>query len=359
MLFGAPKERSEVFANLGFTTPSQPVTVAPTIEPEAPPVVVDTVRDGWQQLTTRPVAGFITIAGENPSIRYAEQGTGHIYEINLDTGEEELISRTTTARVRQAIFSEDGRAVALTAINGYVTDTIVGIIDKTSNSIDGTTLPPDSGNVSFIDSDTVQYTRTTSNGTTAYVYKYNEGSQSVMFSVPFSDVRVLWHQGGNYVVHKPADGLKSYLYKINQGSYESTPVTGYSMVPMVHDNFVAYQHSVEGTVVNELYDTQTGIKTSLATNIVPEKCVAGNFENNLWCAAEIGDPNLTEWYQGAHINSDYLWEISLNDGVSTLLSSSEQELGRGIDVSDIQTNTTEEKLFFRNRIDNTLWQYTL
>jgi hypothetical protein len=65
-----------------------------------------------RQLTTRPVAGAVfTTAG----IRYVERGTGHVYEIDLASGEERIVSGTTLQRTIRAVFSPDGTHVALTS----------------------------------------------------------------------------------------------------------------------------------------------------------------------------------------------------------------------------------------------------
>jgi hypothetical protein len=64
-----------------------------------------------RQLTTRPVAGAIFTP---EGIRYVERGTGHVYQIDLVSGGERMVSGTTLQRTIRAIFSPNGNYVALT-----------------------------------------------------------------------------------------------------------------------------------------------------------------------------------------------------------------------------------------------------
>jgi hypothetical protein len=59
------------------------------------------------------------------------------------------------------------------------------------------------------------------------------------------------------------------------------------------------------------------------------------------------------------ISNDNLWVVDGNSLRSTRLAQVEFESGRNIDVIGMSINKEESSLYFRNKLDNTLWQYEL
>ena len=86
LFFGTPDTADEVFSDLGFDIASQPVNVVAPEIPAASDTFVDTAGEKLRQITTRPVAGFVSFFSSSTDlVRYAERGTGHIYELNIST----------------------------------------------------------------------------------------------------------------------------------------------------------------------------------------------------------------------------------------------------------------------------------
>ena len=96
MIYGVPKNSDDVFANLGFGSGPIDDSLPPPITEEPTPTILDTETpdpEALRQLTVRPVAGATIFAdGDTQYIRYAERGTGHVYEINIASGNESRIS---------------------------------------------------------------------------------------------------------------------------------------------------------------------------------------------------------------------------------------------------------------------------
>ena len=119
LFFGTADTADDVFANLGLNGEEDTtIVVAPIVEEEQP--LVNMERPKLRQLTTKPVAGFNEVqhtASSTPVLYYAEMGTGHIYTINLQSGEEVRISGTTIAQANEALFSHDGATVAIASFS--------------------------------------------------------------------------------------------------------------------------------------------------------------------------------------------------------------------------------------------------
>ncbi len=361
LMFGAPKQTSDVFTNLGVDVTPRPAVVveAPT---EQAGYTVDT-SSGLQQLTTRPVAGYTAITATTSSstiVRYVEQGTGYIYDIDLETGVEKQISRKTVPKVRSAVFSPNGQTVALTAIDGYRQDTFVGKIDTANETIEGEDLMPNVTNIFLADENTVKYTAESTDGLIGYSYDLTSSQLKQNFVVPFRDIKVIWLSDTTYFYNKPAEHLLGYLYKVEGGSYQPTDIKGYSLTVDASQNIIVYSHDNSTTKFRNLV---TNTENDSPIKIIPEKCAFYNKigQSELWCANPINpnDLNTIEWYQGKSLGLDNLWLISSLGYQATLIVDLEKLSGRPIDVKDIMVSNNDKLLLFNNKLDNTLWKFNI
>ncbi|MCR4285855.1 MAG: hypothetical protein NUW00_03090, partial [Candidatus Kaiserbacteria bacterium] len=223
--FGTPKDGAEIFANFGLGN-----------EEESSPVIVDTttvdVSDTTQegapqalkQLTLRPIAGA-TFTENGSTVRYVEQGTGHIYSINLVSGAESLISGTTLPGTREALFSKDGAQVAISIFDGTELKTLVGSVgESATQSFTGVSLPQGAQNIFFdTATNTLMYTLEGEDGVSGYSYNTKKETGIQLFSIPLRDVTVLWGGESIYVYTTPTASQTGYLYKISKN--ELTYVT--------------------------------------------------------------------------------------------------------------------------------------
>ena len=130
LFFGTPKSSEQVINDLGFGDGDAEIlnnTIGSSTES-----MINTNRPKLRQLTTKPVAGFNEILATNteklPTIYYVEMGTGHIYSINLDSGEETRISATTMAGTNIASITNTGEYVIMGNKNNKTFPLIVGKI---------------------------------------------------------------------------------------------------------------------------------------------------------------------------------------------------------------------------------------
>lgn len=363
LLFGSPEKTGEVFTNLGFDVNVREAVTVDTSLPEKD-YLIDT-SSGLQQLTTRPVAGFVSLTATTSSstvARYAEQGTGHIYDIDLGTGEEKLVSRTTIPRVREAVFSPDGSGVALTSITNYEKNTFVGQIHELEQTLVGENIAPNVSHINFPDNENIQFTLIGDNGTKGFRYPFvTGGTWAELFSTPFKDVTMTWNKEQNYFYNKPAENLPGYLYKIESGEYKPTDILGYSLVAKASDKYIATTKSLNHEYTSNFINKKSGETYESPILFTPEKCVFSKLNSDrIWCAAEIGNKlNLNEWYKGTQTSTDYVWEISVLAKTGRLVGNLKKDSGREIDVSSITISHNEKIMLFTNKLDNTLWKLDL
>lgn len=357
LFFGKPDSAGEIFANLGFGDVTDTATVIddPTMIDQEPVVAIDT--SDLQQLTTRPVVGY----GVNNTIaRYMEEGTGHIYEIDLRNGTETRITNTTIPRVTSAIFNSAIDTVVFTIHEDQGTTNTIGVITSdTEAALETTTLPLNSSNVAFVDAKTLTYTLTGEN-TTFYTYDLVKKTTSTLATVPFWSVETIVSEGEVFFMNRFAPNLQGALFSTTP--FTALTLAQFGLNGFVTSDFIIYNTQRDGAFVSVASNRSNTNTTNLSLAPLKEKCAVYD-ASTLYCGA--GGPgsltplDLKSWYQGTLRMNDYLWLLNLSTGDGQLLILLEATTGRQIDLVQPQFDAARENLLFINKNDNTLWRYEL
>lgn len=357
LLFGAPKEINEAFTNLGFgnSTPIEEYNA-----PLEQTAQLNLDSGSLSQLTTRPVAGFTFLEGASSTqkVRYAERGTGYIYEIDLASGVENRVSGKTYLTVTRAAFSTDGQAVALTMEGEDGTSVQLEELGDRDRNHD---LPSDATNLHFVSSTTVRYLVPTEEGSAGYSYDLDEMTTDKMFSIPVSDVFVWWTDTDTWIYNLPAPRLRGGLYRIENGVLILVENSGYALSAVlpriINDIYLITAADLDqsGNLDSKLVKA-TGSTIDLPLVAFPEKCAFG--ASTLWCAStalELPRAAQSDWYKGLISFSDNLWATDTNTGRTALLDNLIDITGREIDVIDLTADSFGTNLLFKNKHDDTLW----
>lgn len=360
-LFGTPDDSGEVFANLGFTPGGQQTTITPPEDSAPIEALVDTTTGKLRQLTTRPVAGFMaTTTATGEAVRYAERGTGHVYEIDLATGVETIISRTTIPQTAEAVFAPNATAVALTAYANYSSQSMVGTIEN--GALTNVALEPGAENIAFLDDSTVLYTIVRDGATTGYRQSLSNSSRSEVFTFNFTNLDVGWGRelSETYIATKPAANLSGFVYTIVDNTVTPATASARGLSAFYHNEALVASYQVENEFVSA-YAPKVGSRVKLPVLALKEKCTFDAFNPTyVWCGAGIstvsGD-TVAAWYKGTYQFSDNLWLIDLKNQSAALSVSPPVEIGRSLDMVDLQINTTGTAIMFKHKNDQTLWLY--
>ncbi len=358
-IFGVPKSTDEIFAR--FSGDGDPVVPANT-ENQGAIDVEDTTTAGMpqklKQLTTRPVAGA---AFSEKTIYYVEQGTGHIYSINLETGDETLVSGTTIPGAREATFSDDSTYVAITAYGNGEVRTVAGMIPpQEGGSYEGISLPTGATDVQFDDATgTLNYLLKGETSASGHTYNLTNKKATTVFTIPLRDVRVIWGDI-TYVYTTPTKTQKGFLYQVENGTLTHTMPGGYALLATTYSDGVIQTVIKDSLLTSSAY-TNTGTISPLPIFAIPEKCTENKGkEKTLFCTTPIDMktadfPDL--WYKGAVSYTDLLWGIDVEENSATVLSDLLEESGREIDVRGIGTNDDGTYIYLINKNDSSLWMY--
>ncbi len=352
LLYGTPKTVTDVFTNFGFGV-NENLIYEPTIDSPNTSNSGESL-EALRQLTINPVAGAVVI-GNNA--RYVEKGTGHIFEINVSTKAEQLISGTVIPLTRTAVFSADGSGVAITT-GERAEEVVVGQLTGGGAGLVPVALPEGSYAVGFsASSSVVNYLLPEGEGASAFSYGLASRSSNRLFSIPFREARVLWGSP-TYLYTTPSAAAKGYLYRLNNKDLQFVTTGDYALMPIpVADSLILTRRS-NNTLVSSII---TAGATPLATSLLTEKCVAHPIELNLvFCAspeAPITGNQPDNWYMGKQSFSDNLYVIDIQTGSINTLSNLLVTSGREIDVHSIGISADGHYLYFTNKNDGTLWVF--
>lgn len=357
--YGAPKDAGEVFAKFGLGGEE----VEPTIIPNTTIVdVKDTATNGTpqklRQLTTRPVAGAHV---KGTVLEYVEQGTGHLYRIDLVSGAETLVRGTTIPQTTKALFSPDGVYVVLTTYTGTEEKVIIETLSSTAgSSTRGLSLPAGATQLSFGKSPSVlSYVIQDESGTVGYTYDIKKAASVKLFTLPLRDVRMIWGEK-TYAYTTPTKTQRGYAYIIQSGRLVPLGRGNFGLmgVPLT-DGGIAVTTLQNGSYVSEVLGTDGTVESVVPITLIPEKCtVSQSATSTLYCTTphNLSNNFPDDWYKGTASFSDILWMVDIENGEAVVLSNFQGESGREVDVSSIYA--TDTYIYFINKNDNTLWLFS-
>ena len=192
--FGTPQSSDEFFADLGLSGEVDTSYVPPPQEATTTTPVVNMERPKLRQLTTKPIAGYTEVirSTSTPALMYyVEKGTGHVYTINIETGEENRVSQTTVAQAEHAVISSDGSFAAITSFsNNKNKPLFVGAFGTTTLAADSMNLTEVFAGAAqdvTVTNDEVLYTTVGAAGLVGTAYDLDTDTTSTMFTFPLTD----------------------------------------------------------------------------------------------------------------------------------------------------------------------------
>ena len=369
LIYGTPKPVEEFFTDFTMTGIGEDMPLEPYLPPETE-AQVDVNAAKLRQLTTRPVIGLHEYTeGEgltkNTFIRYAEAGTGHIYSINIVTGEEKRISNATVSGASRAVFSPNGQYAAIAS--GFTSQNTITLITLTDEDTATTQqLSQKMVDFNFSTTNQLRYTEYSSSGQTGRTLNPETLVGSSLFTIPFQSATVVWSTDSstpNYVYPKTSARLPGYLYTLSKGTIKRLPVSGNGLTTEANNDYYISTLQVgvkPGSFITKASNQKT---TALPIIMEPSKCVFSTQNSNLlFCGYELTEYSYEfpdNWYKGLITFSDSIWQIDVERGAATQIVNPENEISRTVDITNMSIGSTNEVLYFTNKTDNTLWMYEI
>ena len=360
----------------GTTTPDQTKTVPRLIQLSTkltagltvlPPVAVKPVATvdindptGAQKIAPAPL----------PIVRFAEKGTGYIYDISANKDGLIKQSGTIIAHTVEAVFGNNGTAVVLRYAS---TDnqTISSFLGQITQAIDATTSGTTRGdflpdNISEIvpsfDSKNFFFLLPTASGVAGMTMKTDGSSKTQIFSSPFSEWLLDWSSTNPVVTTKASVNVTGNAYAVLKNGVFNKIVGGINGLTTKispDGKNVLYSVSKNNSLVLYVKHLSDGLEFNTGLSTLPEKCVWNSTSTNIYCGSSTNVPSGSypdDWYQGlAHFN-DSIWQINPQSGRTTLLDDGE---GNNLDITNLAVDQKESYLFFTSKNDDSLWSFNL
>jgi hypothetical protein len=369
LIYGTPTKVNEFFTDFSFFSGEAVTEITPDPTPvDETPVVVDVVKDKLRQLTTRPVIGFYEFQAtttEPKFIHYAEAGTGHIYQINLVSGEEIRLSNTTVPNAETAVFSPDGNYVAIRS--GYgISSEVVLITLIPGGSGEAEPLTPIMTDFTFSFENELLYTEQSGIGTLGKAMSLKTKVSRTQFTIPFQQVTMVWSHDAttpHYVYPKATAKLNGYLYAIVNGTIVRQPIDGLGLTAKASADYIFYTEVPGAEPISYFYEITTRKLSSSPILLEPSKCdFSPRSKSTLYCGHELTTYSYNfpdDWYRGTRSFSDRIWLIDLKSQSASQIVSPPQVAGRDIDIIKMRVASDAKMLYFVNKNDNTLWLYEI
>lgn len=370
VLFFGSSDDPDRFADFNFGETSDPSYVPDAGEPVIDEPVVDvTSPDRLRQLTIEPTIGYQEVrlsTTSNPLVYYVEAGTGHVFSIDTETGQEQRISGTTIPTSQAAAFTPSGEYVMIQSGQGSNSSLVVAELDGTSGNATFETIDEQVVSFNGVTGNQFVYAVQTMNSTVGKVYEPETDSTRTIFTVPFREATIVWAEtidGTHYVYPKATSRLEGFLYEVVNGQLERLPIDGYGLSAVGNEDYVVYSKLSDAQYRTFIYEKDTDITFDASLVQIPDKCTVTNSvetTDEIICANTLADYDVNmpdTWYTGSVGFADSIWSLFPSSQSSIQLINSFRETGRELDMMDLNLSPDDNNLYFLNKNDRTLWLF--
>ena len=401
--FANPKPQTNISTGSGSTTTTPPPTTIPANvklkKVSSMPIAGFTIfkKKDWclvartsqhlvQLLTTSTHANSTTtkkitkttapLTEMSLALRYVARATGNIYETFADTIQEGQFSTTVIPQVYDAYFGNNGSSVVMRYLQTYsdTIETFMGTLPKESlgadtianNQITGSLLPNDIKSISLSpDNSSMFYLFDSGDNMIGTTLNFTTNKKVQIFDSPFTEWASVWGNSKTITLTtKPAYGVPGYAYQMDQNGKNFNQVLGgvNGLTTLASPDGKLILYGDDGLNLN-IYNTSTNTSTLIGVKTLPEKCVWSSDSATIYCAVPKNIPMNQypdAWYQGEVSFDDQFWQIDVATGNTTMLVDPITiPGGQEIDGIKLAVDSGENYLFFVNKKDSYLWEFSL
>ena len=327
------------------------------------------------------IAGY-TLSDQGKSMVFMEKATGHIARLDLQSGSTTIISNTTLPGVEEAYWGTEGanlRVIARYLKTEWDIESLSASVPLTPKITASST---DNRQLTSVILDNRSYAFAVSpDGKKIFSLNYTPAGEAVglISDFGFKNPTEVWRSpltewlptwvGPNLVTlqTKSSGGATGFLFSLSLSTGRFTkllgPINGFTALPSAGLARLAYSGSDDNFKL-KIYDPATDKTSAYVLQTLPEKCVWTADSQKLYCAVPAALPAKTllpdTWYSGEVSFADNIWLIDTKTGETKELfqQGNASETG-GFDAINLSLDPLNQKLYFRNKNDLTLWSLDL
>lgn len=366
LLFASDEQKKDIFNAFNIQDdPASDISFTDIVDSIIPnkPAKLAPLR----QLSLKRVIGVNEVgtsaSSTSDTIFYAEAGTGHVFSLNITTGEESRISNITVATAKEAHISSDGGYAAISTDSTGLGRTLVILsLPKGGRGLSSNELPEKVKEFALTSDNYVLYTTISGGTLMGRSYAIESKEIKTLFTLPFTEATVLFGKKSNdslFVYPKTAESLEGYIYEVSSGVLNRLPISGFALNAAASAEHILYSLTKNGTYSSTLYNTADRTEINLSSGIIAEKCSFSEREFEAVCGVNTATKKnpVTDWYKGVAVSKDTIWSIDIFSGEMTLLANPLELVGRDIDITHPIINSGGLRLYFINKADGGLWVF--
>jgi len=331
------------------------------------------------RLSSTPIAGATAFEeGGWTIVRYADRGTGHIYDIALpETASSSALQRvkvtnTTLPKIYEAHFRSNGEAVVFRSLKDdgdVVINSSLTISPPEEEeglySISSTLLRGDITDIAAGSGDTLFYVLRDSSSIVSS--NFDGTGEKTLLSSRFSNWRLAPYGNSLIVYTKASNNAQGIAYTLStSGSLRKIlgPLEGLVVMPDDSGSRVLYSYVEGGNTKLAVKNLQDGSVGQIPFSTLAEKCLWDDKGSMVYCGVptqNMGSNEPDEWYRGETHFSDAIVMFNVEDieeeseETLQILAQPEEEFGIEIDLINPSLSPNGNYLFFTNAIDLSLW----
>src|SRR3989338_5378237 len=329
------------------------------------------------KIANGPVAGATLIQTTRPATstvaRFVVQTNGHTFDLVLDSpgAVPKAVSNTTITGIIKVVWSEKGRGALMQYLDANILKTVHFLLPQPASTttvpvrvqflpegISSLAVSPDGANVAYL-------VKTTA-GSDGYVSNADGGSIKKLFSLPLSQVSIIWPSSGTLLAQSaPSAGVPGVVFSIDAKTGANAPlVYALGLTAIADRSFsrVIYQTADSGRSTY-VRDTKTGLAKPLSFDPVPEQCIFGNATSTtMYCAtplAYVPANYLDLRHMGTANTALSIISFNTATGRSTIIAPPGTDVGEQADIAEMAISQDDKYLIYIRKGDRSLWAVRL
>lgn len=305
-------------------------------------------------------------------VRHIERATGHIYETELFSPNQNRISNTTIPTAYDAIWGNKNNSLLVRYLkdDNQTVDTyglmIKDVSTSTENSVSAIKFPENIKDVSSFGT-SVFTLETNTSSSIGHVSNFDGSKKIQIWNSPIKEVLSQYINAKTVALTtKPHQNFEGFLFFVDTGNGQVKKIMGNIFGLSTLTNDVATQVlflDQESTPKLLVFDIKNNTSVLLTPTTFPEKCVWSKKDKNIvFCAVPqeyINNNSLTLWYQGSTSFADNIWRFDIKSNTSNLVGELFNESNEQLDVIKPILSDNEQYFVFINKTDNSLWSLDL
>lgn len=366
------------------------VTVAPTVNTSfstagpatttadagaLPPSIPDSstiVTARLVKITAGPVVPGVAVidqkatasSSSDVAVNYIDRQSGNVYSYLTRAKTLTRTSNKTIPGIQSAAWVPNGSLAFVRYLTGADFSTI-NTYALPANGSPGYFLKQDVADVA-VSSTTILTLASGVTGSSASLARLDTTGATAVFTSPLSSLRLSFAGKGQYLAYtKPSGALVGSAFLVDSAGYFSRVAAENGLVALASPSgkWVLVSSTRETGMQMRLVNAATGESLPLPVATIADKCVWTADESALYCGIP-SNPSTTalypdDWYQGAVSFDDRLWRINVAGRYAELVLTFSKEAGSSLDATALAIDTNKSTLVFVNKIDGSLWSFSL